>query len=82
MEVIFDMLFLTFINADTWFAKKVLTWRIYSTKKTLSTIYWFKFINEEEFAKVMLDKNIKAFVIHVDSLSLGLRIKIHLARKA
>ena len=37
--------------------------------------------NLEEFAKGALDENIKAFVIHISSLSLRLKIIIHLAKK-
>ena len=74
------MLFLTFNNANVQFAKKELTWRIYTTKKSLSIIRQVELIDQKEFAKAILDENIEAFVVHVSSLEL--RMTIYLARKA
>ena len=37
MEVVLGMPFLIFSNADIQFAEKELTWRIYTTKKALTT---------------------------------------------
>lgn len=39
IEVVFGMPFLIFSNLDIQFAKKELSWKIYNTKKALSTIY-------------------------------------------
>ena len=36
MEVVFGMSFLTFSNTDNQFAKKKLTWRIYTIAKALT----------------------------------------------
>ena len=74
------MLFLTFSNVDVKFAEKKLTWKIYTTKKTLSTTCRVKLINQNTFARAVLDENIEAFVIYVSSL--GSKITIHLAKKA
>ena len=38
VEVVLDMLFLTFSNADVQFVEKELTWRSYITAKALPTI--------------------------------------------
>ena len=37
-----------------------------------------KIIDKKKFVKPALDKNIKAFVIHISFLSLGLKITIYL----
>ena len=74
------MLFLIFNNADIQFAEKKLTWRTYTTKKTLPATRQVKFIDQKEVAKMALNENIKAFIVHVSSL--GLRNTIHQARKA
>ena len=38
--------------------------------------------DQKKFAKAMLDKNIEAFMIHISSLSLRLKMTIYLAKKA
>ena len=80
MEVILGMFFLIFSNADVQFAEKQLTWRTYTNKEALSTTCWVGLISWKKFAKVALNNNIKAFMVYISSL--GLKIIIHLARKA
>ena len=80
MIVGLGMLFLTLSNVSVQFAEKKLIWKTYTIKEALPTICRVKLTNQKEFAKVSLDKNIKAFVVHVSSLEL--RITIYLARKA
>ena len=80
IKVVLGMLFLTFSNADVQFAKKELTWRTYTTKKAFPTNCQVKIINQKEFTKAPIDENVKAIVVHVNSL--GLRMSIHPARKA
>ena len=48
-------------------------------QKALITTYWVEFINKKKFAKAALDKNVKAFVVHISFLSLRSKITIHLA---
>ena len=79
MEVVLGMHFLTLSNADIQFVEKELTWRTYTTKDALPTTQRVELINKKKFAKAALDENIKAFVVHVNSLSLGSKITIHLA---
>ena len=79
MEVVLEMLFLILSNADIQFAKEELTWRFYTTKKTLPTTRWVKLINKKEFAKVILDENVKAFVVYMASFTL--KMLIYPARK-
>ena len=74
------MLFLTFNNNNIQFAKKELTWRTYITKEVLPSTRRVELINQKEFAKVGLGKNIEIFVVHVSSLRSGM--SIYLAKKA
>ena len=77
--MVLNMFFFTVNNVDVHFNKQKLTWRPYITAKALLTTQKVEFIHRNEFAKMVLDKKIKAFVIYVSSLKL--RITIHLARK-
>ena len=79
MKVVLGMPFLIFGNLDIQFAKKELTWRTYTTKKTLPNTWRVKIIDQKKFAKVALDENVRAFVIHIGSLKS--RITIYLTRK-
>ena len=56
IKVVLDMSFLTFSNADIQFAEKELTWRFYTTIKTLLTTKRIEFIDKKKFIKVALDK--------------------------
>ena len=80
MEVVIRMPFLTLINADIQFVEKELTWRSYTTKDALPTTCRIELINKKEFAKVLLDENVEAFVMHIALLTL--KMTIHLAQKA
>ena len=82
MKMVLELRFLTFSNIDIQFAKKKLSWRSYTIEETLPTTCQIELINKKEFAKAALDENIKAFMMYVSSLSLGLKITIHSARKA
>ena len=82
IEVALKMPFLTFSNVDIHFGKIVLTWRSYTTKEALPTTRRVEFIDKKEFAKAVLDENIKAFVVHVSSLSLRSKMMIHPAQEA
>lgn len=80
--IILEMLFLTFSNADVLFVNKKLTKRPYIILKALPTTRQIKIIDKIEFAKVALDENIKAFVVHVVSQSLSSKMTIYPAWKA
>ena len=82
MEVVLGMPFLTLSIANIQFAERELTWRSYTAKKALHITRRIELIDKKEFAKAALDENIKAFVVHVSSLSLGSKMTIHPARKA
>ena len=79
MEMVLRILFVTLSNADIQFAEQELTWRSYTTEEALPTTRWVEFINKKEFAQAALDKNVKAFMVHVASLSS--KISIHPAWK-
>lgn len=68
MEVVLGILFLNFCNANIQFAEKKLTWRSYTTKKTLSTTQKVELINKTEFARAALDEKFETFVVHVADL--------------
>lgn len=69
------MLFLIFSNANNQFVEKKHVWITYNITKALLTT------DKEEFAKVGLDENIDAFVLHVSCLKLG-SMMIDLARES
>ena len=74
------MPFPTFSNADVQFADKELTWRSYTIKEVLPTIQRIELISKKKCAKVALNKNVEAFILHMASLIL--KMTIHLAWKA
>lgn len=55
--------------------------RYYITIKILLTTYQVGIINKKEFAKAVLDENIKAFMVHFTFFNLKIKIKIYLAYK-
>lgn len=81
MKIELKIFCLTFSNANIQFNKYKLTWRSYTTTKALLIIKQVEIIDKKTFAKAILDKNIKTFVIYVISLNLSL-IFIYLAKKA
>ena len=68
MEVVLGMSFLTFSNADIQFAKKKLTWRLYTAVEALLTTKWVELIEKKEFAKAALDEESKTFVVYVAAM--------------
>ena len=82
MKVVLEIPFLTLSNADIQFVERELICRFYTAKNALLTTQRVELINKKKFAKVALNKNIEAFVVHVSSLSLGSKMTIHLAWKA
>ena len=75
------MLFHTFNNTNIQFAKSKLTWRIYTTAKTLLTTQKVELIDKKVFTKGVLNKNIEAFMVYINSLSLELKKTICLAKE-
>lgn len=67
MEMILGMPFLSLSNADIKFAKrsKKLTQKSYTTIETLPTTNWVKLINKKKFIKVLVDKDLETFVVHM-----------------
>lgn len=61
---------------DIQFAEKKLIERIYTVVVALLTTRRLKVIYKKNFAKVILDKNVKHFVVYVSSSSLK-SITIH-----
>ncbi len=69
IEVVLEISFLSFNNADVKFAELgKLTWRSYTAVEALPTTNWLEFIGKRKFAKTALDKNSETFVVHVVAL--------------
>lgn len=69
MKVVLKIPFLTFSNMDIEFIKKNLVSRAYTTAEALSTTRKVKLINNKNFAKRVLDKHIKTFVLRLSFLA-------------
>lgn len=67
IEMILGMSFLSLSNADIKFAKRSrkLTQKSYTTIETLPTTNWVKLINKNKFIKVLVDKDLETFVMHM-----------------
>lgn len=57
---------------------KQLISRYYNTSKTLSNISQVKLINKKNFAKVVLDNNIKTFLIYISVVEVMKKLLIYL----
>lgn len=79
MKVVFDMLFLIFINVNILYNEKKPSKKIYITKKRLSMLCNIKLVDKNMFAEAALVENIKVFVTHIHSLVA--RLTIYLFRK-
>ena len=66
------MFFFTLSNVDIQFAWGKFTQLSYTTKEALLTISHIKLIDKKEFTKAVLDKNLKAFIVHMFFLNLEL----------
>lgn len=83
MEMILEIFFLIFSNANLQFAEKKLTWKTYTATKAVATTKQEKLIDKREFARAALDKKSNTFVIYVAALeALLARMIIHLSREA
>ena len=71
IKMVLKMLFFIFSNVNMLFAKQELIRRFYIIIKALSTIKQVKIIYKRKFTKMVLDKNVKVFVLHITSLSLN-----------
>lgn len=74
MEVILKILFLIFSNANLQFVDKELKWKSYRTTKALPTTKRVEFINKKKFPIVVLDENVKIFVVLITTLSTTLTL--------
>ena len=63
IEVVSKMLFLTLNNVNIQFNTESLTWKSYTIAKALFTAKQVELINKYKFAKAVLDKNSKTFVM-------------------
>ena len=73
-EIVLDMPFLTFSNANIQFIKKEVTWKSYTTVEALPTTKRITLIDKKEFSKAALNENSETFVVYIASLNLILII--------
>ena len=66
------MSFLSSSNTKIAFINFELTLKFYVTIKTLLATYQVEIINRKKFAKILLNENLKMFIIYIASFSLGL----------
>ncbi len=72
MEVVLEMPFLSFSNADVEFAELgKLTWRSYMATEALPTTNRVELIDKREFAKVAMDENSETFFVHMSALDVA-----------
>lgn len=81
MDIIFDILFLTFNNVNGLFAKQKFTQKLYIPAKILLISKPIQIINQKEFITVVLDPGKEAFIVYIVSFSLSSKIQIHPAWK-
>lgn len=65
IEVYLWLSFLALSNVVIPFNTKSFTWKFYSAAEVLLTDKRVKLINKKKFTRADLDKNTKAFVIHI-----------------
>lgn len=68
MGVVLSMILLFFSETNIDFDIKDLFWRSYIIAKALSTTNRVELIDKREFAKMVLDKNLETFVMHISAL--------------
>lgn len=72
IEIVLGMRLLTLSNMDIQFAAKKLVSRTYTIAVTLLTTQMIELINNKDFAKALLKKDIGAFVVYISFFSLTL----------
>ena len=78
MEVVPEMPFLSFSNADIRFVEREITRRRYTIAETLPMTKKVKLINKKEFTAAALNVNSKTFVMHIVALDIeGTNMAIH-----
>ena len=64
-EVVLRMLFLKISNPDIAFSERMLTWKLYTTNKTLPTTEQVQLVDLKEFVIAALNVDSETFVMHV-----------------
>lgn len=72
VKVVLVMFFLTLSNSNILFLEQELIWRSYIAAKAIPNTKQVEIINKNAFAKAVLDKNVKVFMVYITSLSLNL----------
>ena len=82
LEMVLEMLFLTFSKADIRFAEQELVWRTYTAAEALPTTRRVEIIDKREFAAAALNADDETFVVHVAALAEPTTMPIHPSRQA
>lgn len=70
IEIVSKIFFFIFPDIKIWFLEKELIRKSYMIAKTLLTNEKIEFIDNENFAKTVLDRNFKSFVINLLALEI------------
>lgn len=65
LEMVLRMLFLTFLDANTRFIEKDLTWRSYRAVEALLTLKRVELIDRNNFVTVAINENLETLVVYV-----------------
>ena len=65
VEVVLGMSFLALSKIEVDFAKRELTWKVYTIAKAFPTTKRVQIIDPKEFAKAVLDPDQETFIVHV-----------------
>ena len=82
LEVVLEMLFLTFSKANIRFAERELVWRTYTAAEALLTTKRVEIINKREFAIAVLNADDEIIVVYVAALAEPTIMPIHSSRQA
>lgn len=78
IEVVLEISFLIFSNANIQFIEKKLIWRSYIAAKALLTTKRVELIDRKDFATIILDENKEIFILYIATLLAAPKMTIYL----
>ena len=75
-EVVLEMFFLTFGNANIRFTEREVVWKTYSTVKALPITQRVEINDKKEFATTKLNKDNETFVMHMAVFNISSNIHL------
>ena len=82
LDVVLEMLFLTFNKADIRLVERKLAWKTYTAAEALPTTKRVEIINKREFAVALLNADDKTFVLNMAALVELTTMLIHFSHQA